>query len=409
MTQAAILEITPEVAVAASAAAPTLTVVIPALNEQSAIGGTITACLEAVDDIKEVGGVADVQIIVVSDGSTDRTAAIARSFENVTVIEFETNRGYGAAIKAGFGASHGELVGFLDGDGTCDPRYFGPMCRTVLTENAAVVLGSRLGPGSKMPVVRRLGNRLYAILLGFLCGRWVTDTASGMRVLRRSALDHLYPLPDGLHFTPSMSARALLNGLRVSEIPMAYKERIGTSKLSVVADGVRFLRTIIDGVLCYQPERLFLIGFAVCLMAGVALAAYPVEFYLRHGRVEEWMIYRFLACGLLGSVGYQLLGSAAIANRMATFGPRRRTGDSFWAAILSSLFEGWFLTAFVVTLVGAAGVLLWPGIVEYVSAGTVSLHWSRVVVVAFGLLLVSQALVTSVLLRVLNIWKTPVA
>jgi hypothetical protein len=64
---------------------------------------------------------------------------------------------------------------------------------------------------------------------------------------------------------------------------------------------------------------------------------------------------------------------------------------------------------FVVTLVGVAGVLLWPGIVEYVSAGTVSLHWSRVVVVAFGLLLVSQALVTSVLLRVLNIWKTPVA
>ena len=407
MSQAAILEITPDVAVAPSASAPTLTVVIPALNEENAIGATITACLEAVDDIKEIGGVADVQIIVVSDGSTDRTADIARAFDGVTVIEFETNRGYGAAIKAGFSAGHGDLVGFLDGDGTCDPHYFGPMCRTALTENVSVVLGSRLGPGSKMPVVRRLGNRIYAILLGFLCGRWVTDTASGMRVLQRSALAHLYPLPDGLHFTPSMSARALLNGLRVSEIPMAYKERIGTSKLSVVADGVRFLRTIIDGVLCYQPERLFLIGFAVCLLALVALGGYPVEFYLRHGRVEESMIYRFLACGLLGSVGYQLLSGAAIANRMATFGPRRRAGDSFWAAVLANLFEGWCLTVFVVTLIVAALVLLWPGIVEYLSSGTVSLHWSRVVVVAFGLLLASQALVTTVLLRVLNIWTMP--
>ena len=61
-----------------------------------------------------------------------------------------------------------------------------------------------------------------------------------MRVLHRSALDLLYPLPDRLHFTPSMSARALLNGLRVVEVPMRYEERIGASKLSVLGDGIRF-------------------------------------------------------------------------------------------------------------------------------------------------------------------------
>ena len=112
-----------------------------------------------------------------------------------------------------------------------------------------------------MPRIRKLGNRIYALILGMLCGRRVTDTASGMRVIRREAINELYPLPDRMHFTPSMSARALLSGMRVVEVPMHYEERIGTSKLSVLGDGVRFLKTILEGVLCYRPERLFLMGF----------------------------------------------------------------------------------------------------------------------------------------------------
>ncbi len=124
------------------------------------------------------------------------------------VIVFRENRGYGAAIKEGWRIGRGTLLGFLDADGTCDPRYFASMCETALTEDADIVLGSRLGPNSKMPKVRRLGNRIYAFLLGLLCGRAITDTASGMRVVRRRSLKYLYPLPDGLHFTPSMSASA---------------------------------------------------------------------------------------------------------------------------------------------------------------------------------------------------------
>ena len=137
----------------------------------------------------------------------------------------------------------------------------------------------------------------------------------------------LYPLPDRLHFTPAMSARALLNGLRIVEIPMRYEERVGTSKLSVLADGFRFLNAIFEGVLCYRPERLFMMVFWLFLLVGVLMALYPVEFYCTHRRVEEWMIYRFIACFLLGSMGFFLLCAAALANRMVVPGPeaaRRR-------------------------------------------------------------------------------------
>jgi glycosyltransferase involved in cell wall biosynthesis len=188
-----------------------LTVVIPALNEEDAIGSTIERCLAAREEIVRESPVDRVEIIVVSDGSTDRTVEIARAFDEVRVIVFEKNRGYGAAIKKGFEEGTGQLVGFLDADGTCDPNHFATLCRAIVEDEASVALGSRMGPQSQMPRVRRLGNRIYALLLSALSNRVVSDTASGMRVIRRDALPQLYPLPDGLHFTPAMSARVIMD------------------------------------------------------------------------------------------------------------------------------------------------------------------------------------------------------
>jgi len=163
----------------AEANAAMLTIVIPALNEEESIGSTIQRCLDARDRIRRVGHVDDVEIIVVSDGSTDRTAAIAQEFaareSAVRVIVFEKNRGYGAAIKEGFAQGSGDLVSFLDADGTCDPNYFGELCAALQSQHAMLALGSRMGKDSEMPGIRRLGNTIYAILLGSLSGRAVSD------------------------------------------------------------------------------------------------------------------------------------------------------------------------------------------------------------------------------------------
>jgi glycosyltransferase involved in cell wall biosynthesis len=378
--------------------------VLPALNEEGAIGGTLRRCLDARAEIQRVAQLDAVEIIVVSDGSTDGTVEIVKGFEDVQLIIFEQNRGYGAAIKAGFAQGTGDLVGFIDADGTCDPLYFGEMCRQILEEGAEVVLGSRMGPDSKMPTIRRVGNVLYAILLGILCGRRVTDTASGMRVIRRGALGMLYPLPDRLHFTPAMSAKALINGLRVVEIPMKYEERIGTSKLNVLKDGIRFLRTIFEGVLCYQPERLFMMAFGFCLLLGILLAAFPVEYYIHNRRIEEWMIYRFVACFLLGTAGFMLASAAVLANKMSALGPKRRGGGSFWLSSLVYLFRWQPLLIFAVVTTCAALILLAPGIFTFVTTGRITLHWSRILVGGFGLLVAFQALITLVMLQVASIW-----
>ena len=220
-----------------------------------------------------------------------------------------------------------------------------------------------------------------------------------------AALDHLYPLPERLHFTPAMSARALLNGLNVVEIPMSYEERIGESKLSVLRDGVLFLETIFEGVLCYRPERLFFMGVAVCAGFTVLLAVYPAEYYMQNRALLDWMIYRFAACSLLGSVGFLLLCAAVLAHRMATLGPRRRGGDTFWVPLVAQLFSGKSLAVFLAVVVAASLFFLWPGIVEYVTTLRVHLHWSRLLAGSFGLLLAFQAAITGVLLRVIAVWQ----
>ena len=121
-----------------------------------------------------------------------------------------------------------------------------------------------------MPLIRRIGNLFFARLLTIVGRAAVTDSASGMRVFRKSTLELLSPLPDGLNLTPVMSTRAVHERIRVVERPIPYSERQGESKLSVAGDGLRFLSTIVWTALTYNPVRILgLIGLAGI---GVAVA-----------------------------------------------------------------------------------------------------------------------------------------
>jgi len=385
-----------------------LTIVIPALNEEESIGSTIQRCLDAREHIKEVGRVHEVEIVVVSDGSTDRTAEIAQELAArepaVSVIVFPQNRGYGAALKAGFAKGAGDLVSFLDADGTCDPRYFADMCQAMHEEQAALVLGSRMQPGNQMPRIRRLGNRIYAVLLGFLSGRAVSDTASGMRVIRRDALPELYPLPDGMHFTPAMSARALLGDLRIVEIPMAYAERVGESKLRVMRDGFRFLAAIVNALLLYRPSRLFNVLAVLCALVAVGWSLYPVEYYAHNRALQDWMIYRALLATFLVTCSFLFVVAGVLSEQILSLVYRRKW-QSFGGHVLARMFGARWLLGVVVLAPFGALVLLWSGLVDYFTTGHTELHWSRAIVAVFLLQVALIAGVMAVLQQVVALWK----
>ncbi|MCK4976434.1 MAG: glycosyltransferase family 2 protein, partial [Anaerolineales bacterium] len=250
----------------------TLSVVIPAYNEEDGIAEITQRVLAVKDDLKKAG-VGNLELLVVDDGSRDSTAQIVGGIKGVRLIQHPVNKGYGAALKTGFCQAKGELIGFLDADGTYPPEYFPQLCLAALN-GADLVIGSRMsGAESQMPLTRRIGNLFFATLLSLLGSQRVSDSASGMRVFKREVLERMYPLPDGLNLTPVMSTRAIHEGIRMAEVPIPYSERLGQSKLSVVSDGSVFLQSIIWTVLTYSPVRILgvigLVGLGLAFLVGL--------------------------------------------------------------------------------------------------------------------------------------------
>lgn len=377
-----------------------LTIVIPALNEEQSIASIVERCLAAKPLLIERCGLADVRIVVVSDGSTDRTAAIAESYRpRIQVVVFEKNRGYGAAIQEGWRVGGGDLLAFLDADGTCDPGHFEPMCRIAIA-GTDVVLGNRLHADSKMPLVRRVGNRMFALLLGYLSSKHVGDTASGMRVVRREALRHLEPLPDGLHFTPAMSAVCLVHeSLTIAEIDMPYREREGQSKLRIWRDGFRFLGSILSAAAIFRPRRITMPVVWALGACSLWLALEPVALYVRERRIEETHVHQLLLVTLMGAIGAMLFCATYLAEHMTAAGHLRlgRYEDSKDRLVSRGTFR---------TIVAAAGaacvatvVFAAPGFAEYAATGRTDVHWSRFVLAMLATVIFGQLAVTASLLR----------
>ena len=299
-----------------------LSIVIPAYNEEKGIVEIMERVLTIRESLK-AAGVDGMELLVVNDGSRDRTAEVAdevaRKHEGVRIISHPKNRGYGAALKTGFAQAKGELVGFLDADGTYPPEYFPQLCREAL-DGAELVIGSRMaGADSQMPATRRLGNIIFATLLSVLGWQRVTDSASGMRVFKKETLARISPLPDGLNLTPVMSTRAVHEGVKMVGVPIPYSERVGRSKLSVVRDGRIFLTSMIWTVLSYNPVRILgilgLIGVAIAALVGLGLVIARLSGVTA---LTPWGVFALFTALVLGVAGISLFALGATFNYLVS-------------------------------------------------------------------------------------------
>ena len=380
----------------------TLSVVIPAYNEEDGIAEIAGRVLSVREKLSSVG-VDELELLVVDDGSRDQTAAIASQIDGVCLIRHPVNKGYGAALKTGFNQARGELIGFLDADGTYPPEFFPELCVKAMN-GSDLVIGSRMaGSDSKMPVTRRVGNLFFANLLTLIGRAHVSDSASGMRVFKREILERIYPLPDGLNLTPVMSARAMHEGVLMTEVPIPYSERLGRSKLSVVRDGTTFLQSIVWTVLNYNPVRILgLIGIGGVAAAGLVALGLVALRLNGVTTLGPWGVAALFWAMVSGVTGISVFALGATFNYLVTLfhkQPIRQGlfGRPLFKTPLDRHF-GWMgITTFLVGMVIAAASLMLG-----ISGWAIARLWLYLLGSALFILIGVQLVIYWVLIGVLN-------
>jgi glycosyltransferase involved in cell wall biosynthesis len=198
-----------------------IAVVVPAKDE----GATIGALLDGISEISVPGH--DLYPIVVDDGSTDATAAIARG-RGAEVVAHPENRGLGAAVRTGLRAavaSGAVAVAYLDADLEYAPGDIPRLVEPVLSGRADYVLGSRFRGGVRgMRLYRRVGNYAFTALLVLLTGENITDGQTGMRAFSREAADRAEIVHD-YNYAQVLTLDLLRKGFRLEEVPIRYSVR----------------------------------------------------------------------------------------------------------------------------------------------------------------------------------------
>lgn len=228
-----------------------LTIVVPAYNEEHGITGVIESVRRAFERSST-----EPEILVVDDGSADRTAELAEQ-AGARVIRHNGNRGYGEALKTGIQHATHEWVAIIDADGSYPADQIPALAEHLA--RADMVVGARTKAESAIPLVRRPAKAVLTWLASYLTESTIPDLNSGLRLFRRRlALEFLHILPSGFSFTTTITMAALNNGYTVDYVPVDYLQRTGRSKIRPVRDTLNFLMLILRMTLLFRPLKIFI-------------------------------------------------------------------------------------------------------------------------------------------------------
>ena len=287
---------------------PEISVVVPCLNEEDAVGTVVDQAWQGIRDSGRRG-----EVIVVDNASTDRSAEVAAEYGAIVVRE--ERPGYGSAYLAGLAVARGDYIVMGDADATYPMRELAPFVERLASGNDLVV-GSRFEGtihGEAMPWLNRhVGNPILTGLLNILFGVKISDAHCGMRAVRRDALEALDLHSTGMEFASEMVFKAFRRKLRVSEIPIDYYPRVGESKLNRFGDAWRHVRFM----LLYSPSWLYFVPGVILLFIGIvgaiALAAGPVTILGR-----TWQIHSLFLCMFAILLGTQVVQLGIFARAFA--------------------------------------------------------------------------------------------
>jgi Glycosyl transferase family 2 len=340
---------------AAEGRAIELTILMPCLDEAE----TIATCIGKAGEFLSRSGVAG-EILVADNGSTDGSVeyALARGARVIAVTE----RGYGAALRAGIAAARGRFVVIGDADDSYDFSRLDPFLAK-LRDGCDLVMGNRfaggIAPGAMPFLHRYLGNPVLSLIGRMFFRSGIRDFHCGLRGFRRDAILALDLRTSGMEFASEMAVRAALNGLVIGEVPttLAVDGRSRPPHLRTWADGWRHLRFL----LMFSPRWLFLYPGAALILLGLigtlALLPGPLMLSPRFGLDD----HTFLVATIAVLVGVQVVGFGVIARHFAAANavlPRSRTLDRLMSLV--SMERGLMIALAVICAgIGGGAWSLW--------------------------------------------------
>lgn len=270
--------------------------VLPAKNEVEGLRRTLPALRACLPDA---------EIIVVDDGSTDETAAVAAGL-GAKVLSSPYSMGNGAAIKRGAREAQGDVLVFMDADGQHDPALI-PELLARLDEGYDLVVGARDGAG-QASVGRGLANRLYNKLASWMTGHDVKDLTSGFRAVRAERFrEFLHLLPNGFSYPTTSTMAFFRSAYPVAYLPVRVDKRVGTSShIRPIKDGVRFLLIIFKIATLYSPLKLFAPVGVVFFLLGAGYYSYTYLTLARFTNMSALLFSAAVIVFLIGLVSEQI-------------------------------------------------------------------------------------------------------
>ena len=279
-----------------------VSVVIPAFNEEHGVGPVVAELRETLgrQSIKA-------EIIVVDDGSVDKTAEAAAA-AGARVLRHRSNRGYGAALKSGITAATNDSVVITDADGTYPSEYIPEMLARL--ETADMVVGARIGANVKIPRVRRPAKWVLNRLANYMTNARIPDLNSGLRAFRRNvAMQYFAILPDQFSWTTTITLAMHCDKYAVVYFPIDYRARRGRSKI-VPWDAGNFAVLILRTAMLFRPLRIFIPVVLLCLLYGFAKMSIDM---VRDPNISASALLAFMSALIILLIG--MLGDA-LATRL---------------------------------------------------------------------------------------------
>lgn len=245
-----------------------ISIVIPAYNEEKGISKVLTDLKMILDDTN-----LQYELIVIDDGSSDKTAEIVQKQDFVRLIQHPVNRGYGASLKTGIKSANGTWILINDADGTYPNESIPNLIK--YSDKYDMVVGARTGENVSIPLYRRPAKLFLTKLANYLVGTKIPDLNSGMRLFRKEdSIKYFHILPSGFSFTTTITLSYLSEDLMVKYVPIDYHERHGSSKIKPFRDGMNFILLIIKAITYFNPIKVFLPISFVLLLTSILLFWY---------------------------------------------------------------------------------------------------------------------------------------